>query len=60
VSAYKNIAVVIGPEGGISESEIEIFESVGGKLVKLGAPVFRSAHAGVAALAAIQTAFKMW
>ena len=60
VSAYKNIAVVIGPEGGISESEIEIFESVGGKLVKLGVPVFRSAHAGVAALAAIQTAFKMW
>ncbi len=57
---YKKIAIVIGPEGGISASEIEIFESMGGKLVKMGVPVFRSAHAGVAALAAIQTAFKMW
>lgn len=57
---FKNIAFVIGPEGGISDDEVKLLQEMGGKLIKLGVPVFRSSHAGVAALAAIQTAFKMW
>ncbi len=58
--SFKNIAFVIGPEGGLTESEILDMQDMGGVLVKMGVPVFRSAHAGVAALAAIQTAFKIW
>ena len=49
------IVCVVGPEGGISESELAIFVQSGGKVVKLGRPVLRSAHAGMAALIAVQT-----
>lgn len=56
----KEVTLVIGPEGGISEDEYAGFLSAGACGVKLGRPVFRSAHAGVAALAAVQTGFKIW
>ena len=56
----KEVTLVIGPEGGISEDEYAGFLSAGARGVKLGRPVFRSAHAGVAALAAVQTGFKIW
>ncbi len=36
------------------------FLSAGARGVKLGRPVFRSAHAGVAALAAVQTGFVIY
>ena len=56
----KEILVVIGPEGGLSEDEVALFTTAGGHVVSMGTPVFRSAHAGVAALAAIQTSFGIW
>ncbi len=56
----KEINIVIGPEGGISDDEVAIFEKAGAKTVVLGKPVFRSAHAGVAALAAVQSGFGIW
>ena len=37
-----NIAVVIGPEGGIDESEIELFEKYGAKIVTLGKRILRT------------------
>jgi 16S rRNA (uracil1498-N3)-methyltransferase len=55
-----SIYLVIGPEGGITDTELEIFKSKGGKLVRLGEPVLRSAHAGFAALASIQTKLGRW
>ena len=48
------IVCIIGPEGGVSESELAQFEAAGAHLVKLGKPVLRSAHAGIAALIAVQ------
>jgi 16S rRNA (uracil1498-N3)-methyltransferase len=54
------IIVVIGPEGGISQSELELFEQSGGKVVAMGEPVFRSAHAGAAALSAISALIGRW
>jgi 16S rRNA (uracil1498-N3)-methyltransferase len=54
------IYLVIGPEGGIAEGELEIFKTKGGNLVRLGEPVLRSAHAGFAALASIQTKLGRW
>jgi len=54
------IAIVIGPEGGISDEELQSFAERGADIVSLGSPVFRSAHAGIAALSALQTALGRW
>lgn len=51
------ITMVVGPEGGISDSELS---KIGGREIRLGKEVLRSAHAGFAALASIQTLIKRW
>lgn len=56
----KDIVIIIGPEGGISDDEASLFTSAGAQSVTIGNPVFRSAHAGVSALAAVQTGFGIW
>jgi len=58
--SFQRIVLVIGPEGGLSIDELREFEAIGGKIVKLGNPVLRSAHAGFAGLAAIQALMKHW
>jgi 16S rRNA (uracil1498-N3)-methyltransferase len=58
--APKEVLLIIGPEGGISDDEAALFESAGARAVSMGNPVFRSAHAGVAALAAIQMGYGIW
>ena len=61
--AVENVSrtlIVIGPEGGISDKELELFESAGGKIIRLGRPVLRSAHAGIAAVSAVSTIMKVW
>ena len=52
--------IVIGPEGGITDEELASFESAGGKVIKLGRPVLRSAHAGIAAISAVSALMKIW
>jgi 16S rRNA (uracil1498-N3)-methyltransferase len=47
------IALVVGPEGGIEQSELDLFVSSGAKLISLGASVLRTSTAGMAAVAAI-------
>jgi 16S rRNA (uracil1498-N3)-methyltransferase len=47
------IVVVVGPEGGIAESELTAYQEAGARLVRLGDTVLRSSTAGVAALSAI-------
>lgn len=58
--APREITIIIGPEGGINDSESAAFIDAGAKSVVMGRPVFRSAHAGIAALAAIQSRFGIW
>lgn len=58
-SAAKTL-IVIGPEGGISDEELAILESAGGKIIKLGRPVLRSAHAGIAAISAVSALMQVW
>lgn len=58
--SMKVIYLIIGPEGGISENEISIFKNSGGKVVRLGETVLRSAHAGFAAISALQTKLGRW
>jgi 16S rRNA (uracil1498-N3)-methyltransferase len=59
-SSASEIAIVIGPEGGISDDELAAFTERGATVVSMGTPVFRSAHAGIAALSALQTVLGRW
>ena len=56
----EEIFLIIGPEGGITPEELEGFTRHGASVVSLGEPVFRSAHAGVAALSAVQALIGRW
>ncbi len=50
---HSDIACVIGPEGGISEAELEQFRAAGARIVSLGTNILRTSTAGPAALAII-------
>ena len=52
--------LIIGPEGGITDDELSILQSSGAMILRLGPTVLRSAHAGFAALAAVQTKLGRW
>jgi 16S rRNA (uracil1498-N3)-methyltransferase len=60
VPGAKNVLIIIGPEGGLSDGEIDQFAAAGAKVAHLGRPVLRSAHAGLAALSAVSTSLKVW
>lgn len=59
-SKYSTVNLIIGPEGGITDEELATFEKKGALVAKLGEPVFRSAHAGSAALAAVSALIGRW
>jgi len=58
--AHKSVAIVVGPEGGISDSELLALEQAGAKRVQLGEPILRTSTAGVAAIAVIQAKLGLW
>lgn len=60
VTPAKSTLIIIGPEGGLTEDEISQFQSGGGKLIKLGRPILRSAHAGIAAISAVNALMNIW
>ena len=54
------IVLVVGPEGGISDPELEAFRQAGAVPVRLGDAVLRTSTAGVAALAVLSTRLSRW
>ncbi len=47
------LALVVGPEGGIEQSELDLLEKSGAKLVSLGQNILRTSTAGPALIAAL-------
>ncbi|MGI5203117.1 16S rRNA (uracil(1498)-N(3))-methyltransferase [Spirillospora sp. CA-108201] len=58
--ARGDIVLVVGPEGGISEDELERFAVAGGRPARLGPTVLRTSTAGVAAASVLLAATGRW
>ncbi len=52
----KKIGIIIGPEGGFAEEEVECLSSAGAHSVKLGPRILRTETAGVVTVALVQYA----
>ena len=60
VPSSGNIAIVIGPEGGISPEELERFSVANAHIVRMGSTVMRTSTAGGAALAVLCSKTSRW
>lgn len=56
----QDVMLVVGPEGGISDSEFSVLEEKGFQRVRLGSSVLRTSSAGPAAIAALQFSSGLW
>jgi 16S rRNA (uracil1498-N3)-methyltransferase len=54
------VTLVVGPEGGTSPRELDLFRDAGATLVRLGAEVLRTSTAGPAALAVLNARLGRW
>nr|WP_221443232.1 16S rRNA (uracil(1498)-N(3))-methyltransferase [Nocardiopsis algeriensis] len=54
------VVLVVGPEGGFSDAELEAFAAAGAVRALLGPSVLRTSTAGVAALAVLQSRTGRW
>ncbi len=56
----EEITLVVGPEGGITEKELEQLKAAGFIPMRLGSAIMRTSTAGPAAVAAILTKLQTW
>jgi len=55
-----DLAVVVGPEGGLTEDEVDLLTCRGASAVRLGPEVLRTSTAGPAAIAVLNTRLGRW
>lgn len=56
----RHIYLIVGPEGGFAEGELDQLESAGASIAVLGETVLRTSSAGPAALAVLNVALRRW
>jgi len=56
----RDILLVVGPEGGVADHELELLTAAGASMVRLGSEVLRTSTAGPAALAALNVKLGRW
>ncbi|MPQ42246.1 16S rRNA (uracil(1498)-N(3))-methyltransferase [Clostridium tarantellae] len=54
ISNIKNIGIMVGPEGGFEENEIEYLKHIGAHIVTLGPRILRTETAGFTCIALLQ------
>jgi 16S rRNA (uracil1498-N3)-methyltransferase len=60
LAGVSSLALVVGPEGGLTEEELAAFAAAGAHVVRLGPEVLRTSTAGVAAVAALLARTSRW
>ena len=58
--ADRDLVLVVGPEGGISDEEFAALTAAGARRVRLGSTVLRTSTAGPAAIAVLAAALGRW
>ena len=56
----EEIYLLVGPEGGISDREVQLFTDAGGQMALLGDEVLRSSTAGSAAMCTLNVVLGRW
>ena len=56
----REVLVIVGPEGGLTEDELAALTTAGAQAVSLGDPVIRADLAGALAIAAINALTGNW
>lgn len=57
---HRDIALVVGPEGGLSPAELTALSEAGAEPVRMGTTVLRTSTAGAAGLAVVNVALGRW
>ncbi|QAV69626.1 16S rRNA (uracil(1498)-N(3))-methyltransferase [Salinibacterium sp. UTAS2018] len=56
----RDIVLVVGPEGGVADHELELLTAAGASTIRLGSEVLRTSTAGPAAIAALNVKLGRW
>ena len=56
----RDVVLVVGPEGGVAPSELDLLRSAGAGVVRLGSTVLRTSTAGPAAIAVLNAKLGRW
>ena len=60
LSSAGEVGLIVGPEGGITEAELALFETAGAKRVHLGSGILRTSTAGMAAISVLAAKSGYW
>jgi 16S rRNA (uracil1498-N3)-methyltransferase len=56
----RDVVLVVGPEGGVAPSELDLMRAAGATVVRLGSTVLRTSTAGPAAIAVLNAKLGRW